>query len=56
MFYQPDDFIGYSHVQGMYPHDSEHWTEKCCLYFIASLQKTAECRSKKDFINKIVLF
>lgn len=50
MFYQPNDFIGYSHVQGMYPYDYEHWNEKCCLYFIASLQRAAGCRF--DYANK----
>ena len=25
IFYQPNDFIGYSHVQGVYPYD-ERWT------------------------------
>ncbi|MDO4997043.1 MAG: restriction endonuclease subunit S [Neisseria sp.] len=35
IFYQPKDFIGYSHVQGMYPFDKECWTEKPLRYFVA---------------------
>lgn len=50
MFFQPNDFIGYSHVQGMYPYDSSHWNEKCCLYFIASIQRASGCRF--DYANK----
>lgn len=50
IFYQPKDFIGYSHVQGMYPYDEQHWTERCCLYFIASLQKAAG--NSWDYANK----
>lgn len=50
MFFQPNDFIGYSHVQGMYPYDSSHWNEKCCLYFIASMQRASGCRF--DYANK----
>ena len=40
MFYQPDAFVGYPHIQGMYPYDKEHWNEKECLYFIG-VMKTA---------------
>ncbi|MGP1438764.1 MAG: restriction endonuclease subunit S, partial [Treponema sp.] len=31
IFYQPRDFIGYSHVQGMYPYDK--WTKRSLKYF-----------------------
>lgn len=41
MFYQSKDFIGYPHVQGMYPYDKEHWKEKQCLYFISAMRKAA---------------
>ena len=41
MFYQADDFIGYPHVQGMYPFDSDKWDELCCLYAISVIRKAA---------------
>ena len=33
IFYQPDAFIGYSHVQGMYPYQKNKWNKKSLLYF-----------------------
>ena len=33
IFYQPNDFIGYSHVQGLYPSEESKWTKKSYLYF-----------------------
>lgn len=41
MFYQADDFIGYPHVQGMYPFIADKWDEKCCLYAISTIRKAA---------------
>lgn len=41
MFYQPNDFIGYPHVQGMYPFADEKWDEKCSLYVISVIRKAA---------------
>lgn len=41
MFYQPDPFIGYPHVQGMYPYQPDKWNEKCCLYVISVIRKSA---------------
>lgn len=40
MFYQPNPFIGYAHVQGMYPYD-EGWSESSYKYFIGALRKAA---------------
>ena len=40
MFYQPNPFIGYAHVQGMYPYDKK-WTESSYKYFIGALRKAA---------------
>lgn len=35
MFYQANPFIGYPHVQGMYPHQSDRWDEKvACMSFL----------------------
>ena len=41
MFYQSSPFIGYPHVQGMYPYQSDKWNEKCCLYVISCIRKSA---------------
>ena len=38
VFYQPEDFIGFSHVQGMYPYEKQKWTKNVCLYFIKAFQ------------------
>ena len=40
MFYQPNPFIGYAHVQGMYSL-KEGWTEASYKYFIGALRKAA---------------
>ena len=50
MFYQPGPFIGYPHVQGMYPFDIENWTEKPLLYFIGALRKV--CGNGFDYATK----
>lgn len=50
IFYQPDDFIGYSHVQGMYPYDSL-WNENSLLYFMSAFKKTALSKNF-DYANK----
>lgn len=41
MFYQSDPFIGYPHVQGMYPYQPDKWNEKSCLYIISVIRKSA---------------
>ena len=41
MFYQPDPFIGYPHVQGMYPYNPDKWNENTCLYVISAIRKSA---------------
>lgn len=41
MFYQSKPFIGYPHVQGMYPHNYEVWNEKRYLYLISSIRKAS---------------
>lgn len=33
IFYQPLAFIGYSHIQGLYPFANEKWTKESYLYF-----------------------
>lgn len=41
IFYQPTDFIGYSHVQGLYPYQKNIWKENSLLYFITAFKKTS---------------
>lgn len=50
IFYQPFDYIGYSHVQGLYPFQTEGWTENTLLYFVALFKKSAAGRF--DYANK----
>ena len=50
IFYQPKPFIGYSHVQGMYPR-SINWSEKSLLFFLAIFKKVAK-NNNFDYVNK----
>lgn len=38
IFYQPHDFIGYSHIQGLYPYDC-NWNKASLLYFVTAFRK-----------------
>ena len=44
IFYQPYDFIGYSHVQGVYPKEPEKWSKKALLYFVVNFRKVTAGR------------
>lgn len=50
IFYQPSDFIGYSHVQGMYP-KSNKWTPNSMRYFLTHFKKYAKSVGF-DYANK----
>lgn len=43
IFYQSSDFIGYAHVQGMYPIGvyAEKWTRNCLIFFAVVFKKQA---------------
>ena len=41
MFYQPTPFIGYPHVQGLYPKTEHIWSESECLYLISVIKRAA---------------
>ena len=41
IFYQPNDFIGYSHIQGLYPLNGVEWSENALLYFLTLFKKQA---------------
>lgn len=52
IFYQPFDFVGYSHVQGMYPKKYiSSWNEESYLYFITLLKKATTGRF--DYATKM---
>lgn len=46
IFYQPNDFVGYPHVQGMYPKGAyaANWKEPQLLFFVAAFRKAAVIR------------
>ena len=46
IFYQPEDFIGYSHIQGLYPYELDKWSKNSYLYF-----KTAFATAVKGKYN-----
>ena len=50
IFYQPYDFVGYSHVQGLYPINPTPWNESTLLYFVSLFRRTAGGRF--DYANK----
>lgn len=56
MFYQPKSFIGYSHVQGMYPIGFE-LTEKIALFIISSIRTAVgkDYNYANKFTREIVL-
>lgn len=53
IFYQPNDFVGYSHVQGLYPigKHKDKWTENS-LKFFAVMFKAIAINKGFDFGNK----
>jgi len=44
IFYQPNDFIGYSHVQGVYPKTPDKWSKYALLYVVVMFRKVTEGR------------
>lgn len=51
IFYQPKDFVGYSHVQGLYPLKyQDKWSKNALLYFVCAFRKAAFGRF--DYANK----
>ena len=42
IFYQPRDFVGYPHIQGLYPlQDSDKWNKHALLYFVVLFRKAS---------------
>ncbi|MBU0279382.1 restriction endonuclease subunit S, partial [Gemella sp. zg-1178] len=51
IFYQPRDFIGYSHIQGLYPIKyNEKWNYFSLIYVVAAFKKSAA--GKFNYGNK----
>lgn len=45
IFYQPSAFIGYSHIQGLYPKRyNENWNEKTLSFVVAAIKRVAKGR------------
>lgn len=61
IFYQPVNFIGYSHVQGLYPHNPRLWNENSLLYFISVFKKAAgnhfdySIKFTRDIVSKLII-
>lgn len=59
-FFQPDDFIGFAHVQGMYPKD-KNITGECLLFICTLLEFDARGRysygrkKRRDIISEVML-
>ncbi|WP_300620641.1 restriction endonuclease subunit S [uncultured Fusobacterium sp.] len=53
IFYQENDFIGYSHIQGMYPINeyANNWSKYSLLYFISIFKTRAKIKGF-DYGNK----
>lgn len=53
MFYQAEPFVGYAHIQGMYPIGKykEKWNEKSLLFFLSVFRNRA-INSNFDYVNK----
>ena len=54
IFYQPFDFVGYSHVQGLHPKEPSGWTENAYLYFLSLFKKSANGRF--DYATKFTRY
>lgn len=50
IFVQDEPFIGYSHIQGLYPHQ-KNWSVESLLYFATLFRKNAT-QMKFDYANK----
>ncbi len=64
IFYQECDFVGYSHVQGLYPIGKykEFWERDCLLFFCTSFRKSALTKGfdygnkfRRDVAEKLVV-
>ena len=53
IFYQKDNFVGYPHVQGMYPigEYKDKWSEYSYLFFVTLFRKKA-INLNYDYVNK----
>ena len=53
MFYQAKPFVGYTHIQGMYPigEYKDKWKEKSLLFFLSVFRNRA-INSNFDYVNK----
>lgn len=56
IFYQPYDFIGYSHIQGLYPKlYKEKWNDKTLIFIVVLFKKVAAGRfSYGNKFNRVI--
>lgn len=51
IFYQPDKFVGYSHIQGLYPIDYHNdWNKNSLLFFVSAFRNIS--KGKFSYGNK----
>ncbi len=51
IFYQPDKFVGYSHIQGLYPIDYPNdWNKNSLLFFVSAFRSVS--KGKFSYGNK----
>ncbi len=50
IFYQPHDYIGYSHIQGLYPKGRQNYSKYELFYFLTCFRVVAKGRF--DYANK----
>lgn len=51
VFYQEKPFVGYSHVQGLYPFEEKKWTKYSYLFLVTIFREKAK-NLNYDYVNK----
>lgn len=51
IFYQENAFVGYPHVQGLYPLEKNKWTKYAYLFFVTIFREKAK-KLNYDYVNK----
>lgn len=51
VFYQEKPFVGYPHVQGLYPFEKKGWTKYTYLFFVTIFRQKAK-NLNYDYVNK----
>ena len=51
VFYQENPFVGYPHVQGLYPFEKDRWTKYAYLFLVTIFRQKAK-NLNYDYVNK----